>query len=96
MFGRLTWVQVDMSDRAAVDHVADRFQDIVSQQKGFVSVTMFLDAENDRVGDLTVWETKEDMQAWADKDVPELKEKFAPLARGGLTRDVFEIYKSGG
>lgn len=92
MFGRLTWGDFDTSNRAAIEEIADIFDRMVKTQKGFVSVTYFLDLENGRVGDVTVWETMEDLEAWANKDIPELREKAAPLAKGNLTRQVFEVY----
>lgn len=92
MHARLAFLDVDFSNRQAIERLANRAEEIMRQQKGLVSVTMLIDEENGRAGDLSVWETKEDLDAWVNKDVPELREMAAPLMTGGMTREFFEVY----
>ena len=79
-----------------MERLADQMKMGMSQMKGFVSVTFFVNEAISVYGGFSVWETREDAIAARELTTPKLKEALEGILIGDIGREVFEIYEPSG
>ena len=93
MYASLTTFKTAPGKRADAEKVADQSFAANRSMKGFKSTVYLGDTENNEYGSLSIWETKEDMEAAWSMIMPKLQEALKPLAIEPPTRRVYEVYE---
>ena len=93
MYAALSMVTLGPGMRSTAEKVCDQFAPVFRGLKGFKSMTFMLD---DTVGDLAaliLWETKEDAKAASAAVGSRSEQAVSGIAKGPITRRVFEVYE---
>ena len=93
MFARLYQFSVDPARMDDVERLADVADGIIRKQKGFKSITFYADRETGECGSFSLWETREDLDAFIAAEFPELKGPAAGLFKGPSKSTVVEVYE---
>ncbi len=78
---------------AAVEKLADQAYAQSKGMKGFRSEVYLFDTVNNEYGSLSIWETKEDMEAAVNMIAPKLREAHQPLVIEPPIRRIYEVYE---
>jgi len=93
MFARHYQFTINPTRMNEVEQLADSANEILKAQKGFRSVTFYADRETGACGSFSLWETREDLDAYANAEFPQLKKPAAGLFTGPSQSAVFEVYE---
>ena len=95
-YARFGLFDINPAQRADVEALADAVHDLMRQAAGFVSVRFIIDEAAGKAGSLSVWESKELHDAYAEKAFPAV---VAKIQSAGLTAPAiqeFEVYEPKG
>ena len=93
MYALLMTFKTAPDKRADVEKVADQAFAQSKGMKGFKSEVYLFDTVNNEYGSLSIWETKEDMEAAASMIAPKLHEAHKLLAIEPPIRRIYEVYE---
>jgi heme-degrading monooxygenase HmoA len=93
MYARLFMNKLGPNDRAAAENMADTATKIFRTSPGFMSVTFFMNEQAGDYGALSVWESKEALEAAVAKMQPIIQEKLGSLAKSPPTTGNYEVYE---
>ena len=93
MYAQLVMFTLGQGMRTEAESIADKFNALHKDIKGFKNATFLGDYANGNYGSLTIWETLEDLQAAADILRPKLQEALSGIAKGEPTVQIFEVYE---
>ena len=79
--------------RSAGEKLADQFAPALKTLKGFKRVTFLGDDTVGEYASLSVWESKEDVEAAAAVIGPKLEQAVSGIAKSPPTRRFFEVYE---
>ena len=79
--------------RSTAEKMADQFALVHRTAKGFTSGTFLGDDAVGEYGSLTLWESKEDVDAFSEIARPQLEKALSGIAKGPPSRRVFEVYE---
>jgi hypothetical protein len=94
MYARLVLFTLGPGMRSTGEKLADQFAPALGAQKGFKSVTFFLDDIVGEYGALSLWESKEDADASSAALDPQLQQALTGIVQGPPTLLLFEVYES--
>jgi heme-degrading monooxygenase HmoA len=75
------------------EKVADTFAGIYKTMKGFKGSTFFNDSETGECGALSLWESREDVDAASASLKPKLQEVAGGIMKGPPTVQTFKLYE---
>jgi len=93
MYARYIMLKLGPGDRAAAESVADAATKIYRASPGFKSATFFADEPTGDYGALSVWETRETLEAAAQKAHPLIAEKLGKLLKSPPALSTYEVYE---
>ena len=93
MYASLLTLNLGSGMRLAGEKLADQFASVLRTLKGFKEVTFLADDTVGEYGSLTLWESKEDVEAAAAVLGPKLEQAVSGIAKEPPTRRVFEVYE---
>ena len=93
MYALLMTFKTAPDKRADVEKVADQAFAQSKGMKGFKSEVYLFDTVNNEYGSLSIWETKEDMEAAISVIAPKLREAHTPLVIEPPIRRIYEVYE---
>ena len=96
MYAQLVLFALGPDTRPTAEKIADQFVSAYTTQKGFKSVTFLADSETGEYGALSLWESKEDVEAWMVLAGPELENTLEGLVKDPPVRRIFEVYEPQG
>jgi len=79
--------------RSTAEKLGDQFSQVHKTAKGFKSETLLADDTIGEYGSLTLWESKEDIEAFRKAAAPRLQESLKGIAKGAPNIRVFEVYE---
>jgi len=79
--------------RSTAEKLGDRFSPVHRAAKGFKSETFLADDTIGEYGSLTLWESKEDIEAFRKAAAPRLQQALGGIAKGPPTTRLFEVYE---
>lgn len=90
MYAQLLMFTLGPGTRSAAEKLADQFAPAHRAAKGYKGVTFFADYTIGEYGSFTLWESKEDLEAFRNIAIPKLED-----ALSGITPSVrtFEVYE---
>ena len=93
MYATLTLIPIKPGMRDEIERVADGLFASLRGEKGFKSITFFIDPDGNECGGFAVWDSKEDAEAsWATTG-PKIQENMSKIATGPPARRVLEVYE---
>ncbi|MFC2019809.1 antibiotic biosynthesis monooxygenase family protein [Chloroflexota bacterium] len=93
MYAQLFTFTLGPSMLAAAEQIADKSFPGYKSMKGFKSVIYLGDDGSGEYASLSIWESKEDLEAAAAILRPKTEEALAGIAKGPPIRKVFEVYE---
>ncbi len=93
MYAQLVIITLGPGTRSTGEKLADQFAPALRTLKGFKGVTFFGDETVGEYGTLSLWETKEDVEAAAAVLGPKLEQAVSGIAKAPPTRRFFEVYE---
>ena len=93
MYASLVMLTLGPGTRSTGDKLADQFAPALKTLKGFKRVTFFGDEAVGEYGSLSLWESKEDVEAAAAVIGPQLEQAVSGIVKGPPTRRFFEVYE---
>jgi len=93
MYAQLLMLTLGSGTRSTGEKLADQFAPALRALKGFKRVTFLGDEVVGEYGSLTLWESKEDLEAAAAVLGPKLEQAVSGIAKVPPTRRVFEVYE---
>ena len=93
MFARHFQFTIDPAQWDAVEQLADDAYAAMHISKGFESVTFYGDRDTGECGSFSVWDTREDLEAFIAASTPRMEEAAAGLFKGPPTTATMEIYQ---
>lgn len=93
MYAAMTKFAVPPGMRPKMEQLADQMKLGMSQMKGFVSVTFFVNEAINVYGSFAMWETREDGMAAREITDPKLNEALEGILIGEIGRELFEVYE---
>ena len=93
MYATLGIGKIVPGNHAAMLGFAEQSGERLKSQKGFKNAVFFSDEEKNEYGSLTVWETKEDYDAYIKSYSPEYIEKIMLLFTEIIVRDTYYVNK---
>ena len=96
MYAQLVLFTLRPDTRSTGEKIADQFVSAYKSQKGFKNVTFFSDNEIGEYGAMSLWESKEDVEAWMELAGPELEKALTGIVKGPPVRRLFEVYEPQG
>ncbi len=93
MYAQLVMLTLGPGARSAAEKLADQFAPALKTLKGFKRVTFIGDDTVGEYGSLSLWETKEDVEAAAAVLGPKLEQAVSGIAKAPPTRRFFEVYE---
>ena len=94
MYAQLLMLTLGPGTRSAGEKLIDQFAPVLRTLKGFKEVTFFGDDTTGEYGSLSLWETKEDVEAAAAVLRPKLEQAVSGIAKVPPTRRFFEVYET--
>ena len=96
MYAQLVMFPLGQGMRTKAEQIADEFNAINKDIKGYKNATFLGDDANGTYGSLTIWQTPEDLRAAGDILRPKLQEALSGIAKGAPTVQIFEVYEPKG
>jgi len=93
MYAQLVILTLGPGTRSTGEKLADQFAPALKTLKGFKRVTFFGDEAVGEYGSLSLWESKEDVEAAAAVLRPKLEQAVSDIAKEPPTRRFFEVYE---
>ena len=93
MYASLIMLTLGPGMRSAGEKLADQFAPALKTLKGFKKVTFLGDDTVGEYASLSVWESKEDVEAAAAVIGPKLEQAVSGIAKSPPTRRFFEVYE---
>ncbi len=93
MYAQLVMLTLGPGTRSTGEKLADQFAPALRALKGFKRVTFFGDEAVGEYGSLSLWESKEDVEAAAAVLGPKLEQAVSGIAKEPPTRRFFEVYE---
>ena len=93
MYARLTMFTLGPGMRSTMEKLTDQFASVLKTLKGFKSATFFGDDTVGECGCLSLWESKEDVEAAGTALGPKLEQALSGIVKGPPTRRLFEVYE---
>jgi len=93
MYAQLVMLTLGPGTRSTGEKLADQFAPALRALKGFKRVTFFGDETVGEYGSLSLWESKEDVEAAAAVLGPKLEQAVSGIAKVPPTRRFFEVYE---
>ena len=79
--------------RSVAEELGDRFSPLHKSARGFKGETFLVDDAAGEYGSLTLWASREDVEAFRQAAGPRLQEALAGIAQGPPTIRLFEVYE---
>lgn len=79
--------------RSTAEKLGDQFSPVHKTAKGFKNETFLADDSTGEYGSLTLWESKEDIEAFRQAAAPHLQKALSGIAKGPPITRVFEVYE---
>ena len=96
MYAQLVMFTLGPGMRTEAEQMADKFNALHKDIKGFRSATFIGDYANGNFGSLTIWDSPGNLQAAGDILRPKLQEALSGIARGEPSVQIFEVYEPKG
>jgi heme-degrading monooxygenase HmoA len=93
MYASLVMLTLGPGKRSTGEKLADQFAPALKTLKGFKRVTFLGDDAVGEYGSLSLWESKEDLEAAAAVLGPKLEQAVSGIAKSPPTRQFFEVYE---
>jgi heme-degrading monooxygenase HmoA len=93
MYVRLLTMNLDPTDRAVAESLADAAAKLYRASPGFRSGTWFVNEAATEYGSLSVWDSKEALDAASAKAQPLIKEKLGARLKNPPAVATFELYE---
>ena len=93
MYARLSMLTLGPGMRSTAEKLADQFAPVLEAQKGFKKVIFFGDEAEGNYGSLSLWESKEDIEAAAAVIGPQVEQAESGIVKGPTVRRLFEVYE---
>ncbi len=93
MYASLVMLTLGPGKRSTGEKLADQFAPALKTLKGFKRVTFLGDEAVGEYGSLSLWESREDVEAAAAVIGPQLEQAVSGIAKGPPTRRFFEVYE---
>ncbi len=93
MYAQLVMLTLGPGTRSVGEKLADQFAPALRTLKGFKEVTFFGDFTVGEYASLSIWESKEDVEAAAAVLEPKLEQAVTGIAKAPPTRRFFEVYE---
>jgi len=93
MFARLFQFTIDPAQWDAVERLADGSNEAMRTARGFQSATFYGDRETGECGSLSIWDTRENLEAFATASAPRMKEAAAGLFKAPPQTAIAEVYE---
>ena len=93
MYAHLVMFNLGPDSRSTAEAIADQSFPAYKTQKVFKGVTFLGDQEKGNYGSLSLWETKEDAEAWIESAGPQFQKAIAGIVKSPPERHLFEIYE---
>ena len=94
MYAQLVMLTLGPGTRSTGEKLADQFAPALRTLKGFKGVTFIGDDTTGEYGSLTLWETKEDVEAAAAVLQPKMEQAVSGIVKAPPTRQFFEVYET--
>ena len=93
MHARLVMFTLGPGMRSTSEKLADQFASAHKTMNGFKGATFIGDDTVGEYGSLSIWESKEDVEASSTALRPKLEQALSGIAKGPPTVRVFEVYE---
>jgi len=93
MYAQLVMLTLGPGMRSTGEKLADQFAPALKTLKGFKRVTFLGDEAVGEYGSLSLWESKEDVEAAAAVLRPKLEQAVSGIVKAPPTRKFFEVYE---
>jgi len=93
LYALLILLPLGSGKRSTAEKLADQFSPVHKAAKGFKTETFLLDDTTGEYGSLTLWESKEDIEAFRKASAPHLQKGLSGIAMGPPTTRLFEVYE---
>lgn len=79
--------------RSTAEKLGHQFSLVHKTAKGFISETLLADETIGECGSLTIWESKEDIEAFREATASRFQEALIGFVKGPPTIRLFEVYE---
>ena len=93
MYAQLYMFTLGPGMRSTAEKIADQFASKHKTIKGFKSVTYIGDETVGEYGSLSLWESKEEVEAAGEVFGPQIEQALSGIVKGPPTRRLFEVYE---
>lgn len=93
MYARLITFNLEPGMYKTAEKLADRLTPILRAQRGLITTIFFVNDSAGEYGALTLWESKEDIEAEATIVIPRLQDALAGLNAAPPFVRLFEVYE---
>ncbi len=93
MYARLVMFTMGPGKRAVAEKMADQFLGAMQGLKGFKGSTFIVDEAVGEYGALSLWESKEALEAALETLTPGLQQALEGIVQGPPIRRTFEVYE---
>jgi heme-degrading monooxygenase HmoA len=93
MYAQLVMFTLGPGTRSTAEKLGDKFAPTYTTAKGLKSVTFLGDDAIGEYGSLTLWESKEDVEAFSKIAGPQLEQALRGIVKGPPTIRLFEVYE---
>ncbi|MBL6927685.1 MAG: antibiotic biosynthesis monooxygenase [Rhodospirillales bacterium] len=93
MFARLFQFTIDPAQWDAVEQLAEGSNGAMRTATGFQSATFYGDRESGECGSLSIWDTRENLEAFIAASTPRMQEAAAGLLKGPPHTAIAEVYE---
>jgi len=93
MYAQLFMFTLGPGMRSTAEKIADQFASKHETLKGFKSVTYIGDEAVGEYGSLSLWDSKEEVEAAGEVLGPQIEQALSGIVKGPPTRRLFEVYE---
>ena len=93
MYALLITFTLGLGMRSTAEKLADQFAPAHRTAKGFKSQTFLGDDTDGVYGSVTLWESKEDVEAFRKIAKPQLEKALSGIVKGPPSIRLFEVYE---
>ena len=93
MYAGYVMMRLGPGMRSVGHNIADRFAPVYKAAKGCKGVTFFADYAAGEYGMLSLWESKEDYEAFGQVALPQIDQAEAGAVKEPPFRKLFEVYE---